>query len=69
MDLAFLNETQASLVSLEQELVLAGFSILSGMAALESAMGLSPETTENTGDGQETDNSETLKSPLNHSLW
>ncbi len=69
VDLAFLNETQASLVSLEQELVLAGFSILSGMAALESAMGLSPEITENTGDGQEASDSETLKSPLNHSLW
>ena len=64
VDLAFLNETQASLVSLEQELVFAGFSILSGMAALESAMGLSPEITVNKEEGTKELDSETLKSPL-----
>jgi heterocyst glycolipid deposition protein len=41
VDLAFLNETQQELVKLEQELAISGFSILSGMAALESALGVS----------------------------
>ncbi len=41
VDLAFLNETQQELVTLEQELAISGFSILSGMASLESALGVS----------------------------
>ena len=41
VDLAFLNETQQELVKLEQELAISEFSILSGMASLESALGVS----------------------------
>ncbi len=43
VDLAFLNETQQELVQLEQELAISGFSILSGLASLESALGESSE--------------------------
>jgi len=43
VDLAFLNETQQELVKLEQELAISGFSILTGMASLESAMGAGSE--------------------------
>ncbi len=41
VDLLFLNEAQQELVKLEQELAVSEFSILSGMASLESALGVS----------------------------
>lgn len=40
VDLAFLNETQQELVSLEQELAQAEYGVITGLAALESAMGM-----------------------------
>ena len=40
VDLAFLNETQQELVSLEQELARAEYAVLTGIATLESAMGI-----------------------------
>jgi outer membrane protein TolC len=41
VDFSFLNETQQELVQLELELAISKFSILSGIASLESALGVS----------------------------